>query len=192
MKLKKDNLLKKGHWPYNACLSFTHDPTSLYIRGYKQAANLLVEWVEKKTKDQDFLVYPIIFLYRQHVELRLKEIIKEGSELLETDSQSQKNTHHKIDQLWNEARKIIDKIEPQSNEDCDIVEDVIRQFSKIDSTSTAFRYPKNKQGSPSTSIKYINLKEFSNVINSTTLFLEAVSYKIDYLLDNQSDFFNPI
>lgn len=79
-------------WKNNACLNFTSDPTHGYIEGYKRAADLLVAHVMEKGKDQDYLVYPITFLYRQHLELRIKEIIADGRNLL--DEGSGHPTHH--------------------------------------------------------------------------------------------------
>lgn len=64
---------------------FTPDPDSYmnaysggdwdtYAMGYKRAGDILVQYVADNDWDQDFLVYPITFLYRQYLELRLKEL----------------------------------------------------------------------------------------------------------------------
>jgi hypothetical protein len=46
-----------------------------YSEGYRRGARILVQYVVDHAMDQDFLVYPIIFLYRHHVELVLKDIL---------------------------------------------------------------------------------------------------------------------
>ena len=95
-------------WKNNACLNFTSDPTHGYVEGYKRAADLLVAHVMEKGKDQDYLVYPITFLYRQHLELLLKEIITDGRDLL--DEGSGHPNHHELDKLWPVAKGLIRKI----------------------------------------------------------------------------------
>lgn len=63
-------------WHNNACLNATWGvDQAAYLEGYRCGARLLVEHVTEHARDQDFLVYPIIFLYRHHVELALKNII---------------------------------------------------------------------------------------------------------------------
>jgi hypothetical protein len=71
---KKGNQLFKSDadWINNACLNFKEDQLNLYAIGYKRAAELLLEHVKNSGRDQDTLVYPIIFLYRHYLELRLK------------------------------------------------------------------------------------------------------------------------
>ena len=54
-----------------------------HIEGYKRAADLV--WAAIKPNPRaagiDYLVYPMIFLYRYFVELSLKDIIATGSHL---------------------------------------------------------------------------------------------------------------
>ena len=61
-------------WKNNACLNWCHDPMHLYISGYKDAADILANRVIESGNNQDSLVYPIAFLYRQYIELQLKNI----------------------------------------------------------------------------------------------------------------------
>jgi len=46
----------------NACLNWSHDALELYILGYKEAADNLVNAVIETARHQDSLVYPICFL----------------------------------------------------------------------------------------------------------------------------------
>jgi len=64
-------------WINNACLRQGDDYACR--EGYRRGAQILVQAVGEKERDQDFLVYPIFFLYRHYVELVLKEIIKAGT-----------------------------------------------------------------------------------------------------------------
>jgi hypothetical protein len=61
-------------WKNNACLR--NGDEYAYREGYRKGAQILVRAVEETQSDQDFLVYPIVFLYRHHIELALKRVIK--------------------------------------------------------------------------------------------------------------------
>jgi len=56
-----------------------------YTEGYWRGARLLVEHVAEHARDQDFLVYPVIFLYRHHIELALKNLIMQAPYLIERE-----------------------------------------------------------------------------------------------------------
>ena len=71
----------------------------VYADGYMQAADNLVKQLLEDRHSQDFLVYPIIFLYRHYIELCLKHIILLGNKLLKNEFILP--THHQIDQRVN-------------------------------------------------------------------------------------------
>ena len=54
----------------------------LYILSYQKATNLLIKQTASG-KDQDTLIYPILFNARQAIELGLKEIIRLADRLLD-------------------------------------------------------------------------------------------------------------
>jgi hypothetical protein len=63
-----DNLFEiaSGNWRATADVqALWGSPATLYATGYRQAAELLVKHVLATGFDQDSLVYPILFLYRQ-------------------------------------------------------------------------------------------------------------------------------
>ena len=77
-------LLSSGDdWWNNACIGYAQPEWSLYARGYKQAADLLVMHIDERTRDQDTLVYPVLFLYRQYFELRLKHVTSDACGILD-------------------------------------------------------------------------------------------------------------
>jgi hypothetical protein len=58
-----------------ACLNFTHDePWIAYAEGFKRLADVGVAHIEETGHGHDFLVYPIVYAYRHHIELSLKLI----------------------------------------------------------------------------------------------------------------------
>ncbi len=181
---KGDRLFKgDADWWNNACLNYEHDQWNMYVDGYKQAADLLVEHVKKARSGQDYLVFPIVFLYRQYIELRLKKLIKDGNLLFSIPEEFPR--HHKVGELWKPARKILERAWPGGPaEDLDAVEECITQFSEKDPFSIAFRYPVDKDGNPSvTSLRHINLRNLSEVADRVASLLDGASMGISHGLD---------
>ena len=67
-------------WRTNASVNWGGD--TLYIDGYKTAADTLVNHVARDRYTSDTLVYPIVFSYRQYLELMLKALLEEASPTL--------------------------------------------------------------------------------------------------------------
>src|ERR1039457_6840457 len=103
---KGDVLYGKGvpsDWS-NAHVNITWaDPKAGYIEGYRRGARLLVEHVNEHGRDQDYLVYPIIFLYRHHIELALKNLVTLVADWLDHELSEAEKRHldgHRLDLLW--------------------------------------------------------------------------------------------
>src|SRR2546423_1063184 len=80
---KGDRLFtSEGTWRDTAVLNANRDNLYLYAVGYKLAGDSLVERVIAGQKDHDSLVFPIAFAYRQYLELRLKQLIRDGYRFL--------------------------------------------------------------------------------------------------------------
>jgi len=169
---------------FNACLNFTHDQLSLYIIGYRDAAEVLNRHVlENRGKGSDTLVYPIIFLYRHYIELQLKSLIKYGSIL--SESPEDIPLTHDIKKLWEKCRRILEEIWPDDSESLNEVEECVLQISEVDPSSQAFRYSKDKGGKNTLpGIKHINLKNFHEKISRVASILEGADAGISHYLDN--------
>lgn len=180
---KGDELFKAGKdWWHNACLNFSLDMSIGYVYGYKKAADILVEYIKHTQRDQDYLVYPIVFLYRHHLEIIIKKLINDGNRLL--DIHEKVPQHHKINHLWDNCKKIVKEVWPDgSPDDLDAVEQCLNQFNKIDQTSIGFRYPTDKRGNPTIpGIKHINLRNLAEVMEKISSFFESVDAGISEYL----------
>jgi hypothetical protein len=69
-------------WEANACVGSTVADW-IYFTGFWRAAQRLAEHVCDTGNDQDFLIYPVVYLYRHHIELILKSIFESASSLLD-------------------------------------------------------------------------------------------------------------
>ncbi len=182
-------------WTNNACLNWSHDSIGLYISGYKEAADILVSKVIETSSDQDILVYPIAFLYRQYIELQLKSIIKDSRHILEDGAGFPE--HHKIKDLWCEAKRlmknIINNLDKTADEyitknDLKIIENIINDFVAIDPISFSFRYPTDKQGKTNLEgLTHINLRKLGQQIGLLSESLDKFDLVIGLIDEWQSD-----
>ncbi len=121
-----------------------------YADGYSRAAGLLIDAAEegRLLLHPDNLLYPIVFLYRHSVEIRLKLIIAAASYHL-TGSIDFDSLHktHSLHRLWNRARELVGEAHPDAADlPLGDAERVLLQLHRLDPHSTAFRYSLTKNG----------------------------------------------
>ncbi|MCE5199369.1 MAG: hypothetical protein ABFD54_09590 [Armatimonadota bacterium] len=176
-------------WQYNACLDKFGGDWYAYIEGYRLAADTIVEHVTQRCRrGVDLLVYPIVFLYRHHLELRLKSLIMDGKQLYNDLPEFPKT--HKIDILWKECREILEKVWPNGpKEELDAVEACITEFNTIDPKSEAFRYPVNRQEAPilPSELKTINIRHLADSMAKVANLLDGAHCGISEYLDIKRD-----
>jgi len=173
---------------HNAYLNRVHMPWDLYVDGYRRAAELLIERCET-FYEKNTLVYPIAFLYRQYVELRLKNIIREGNKVVEGPQPFPK--HHKLKDLWPICRSVIQERDlPISAEDLSRIASYIEQFCEFDPTSEAFRYPETNQGGSSLPprVEKISLRGLADAMKKFAGLLENISRLLGADIDLENEF----
>ncbi|MEE8167729.1 MAG: hypothetical protein V3T58_02510 [Candidatus Hydrothermarchaeales archaeon] len=158
---------------------------NIYAEGYKRAGDWLFERVNQGRADQDFVVYPIVFLYRHAIELKLKWIIEIGGRLI--DEPRDLRISHDLIALWKECREILEKVWSEGSSDTlDTAEKIINQFSKEDPESMTFRYPVDTDGNfliPDS--KLINLENLKDVVEGIYNLLNGSSTGISEYLDGK-------
>lgn len=176
-------------WHNNACLNFVNDHGWGYAEGYRRAAELLTQHIDTHGRDQDLLVYPLVFLYRHHIELAIKRIITLSLLMVDDPSRSKPKASHNLNTLWAAARKLLREVDatfPRANHkntDC-----VIKELNRIDERSTAFRYDRTQDGDPSLQgITLINTRRFSQKIKAASDELSCMDSHISYLLGLHED-----
>lgn len=73
-----DKLFVSGFGPKVAFLGGFGTTFGRYAIGYKEAADALIDRAVEKDYSADMQFYPIAFLYRQYLELRLKQLLITG------------------------------------------------------------------------------------------------------------------
>ena len=184
-------------WQNNACLNFTPHKMYGYIQGYKTAGDELVNTAIEKRRDRDLLVFPIAFLYRQYIELQLKDIIQDSRSVL--DEPEKYPQHHKIDNLWNLAKSLMNKvgndIDPTVNdyvteEDIQSISEKINEFSLIDPASFSFRYPKDRDGNENLpGITHINLRQLKDQMGLLSVLLDKFDLVLGMLREWKSEIY---
>lgn len=153
-----------------------HGNWSVYICGYKNAADILVSHVENGA-GHDLLVYPIMFLYRQCFELAIKGIIIKAEKRL--DISPSKSNGHDLEALWIICQEHLLLIPDLTNEDSEGLNQVtrlIKEFCTVDRQSDGFRYPTTgKERKPS----------LSNITQIPLTQMHGVAEKIYNVLNNK-------
>lgn len=184
----EDNLFSsQDDWWNNACLNWCHDNWGLYASGYKKAADLLVQGVEERNSCQDSLVYPVLFLYRQYLELEIKGLIRQARRLQDVAGDFPKS--HRINELWRDCHKLLSEISPgDSTAELKQITRLINEFSDVDKESMAFRYPEGKNGNPSLpGVHHINLRNVREVIGKISIILMGANLQIGEYMSIKND-----
>jgi hypothetical protein len=180
-------------WQNNACLNVMHGGDHLgYMEGYLRGAQKLVQHVIETGRDQDFLVYPIIFLFRHHIELVLKRIILRAPYLIErklTDAEKRHLGKHRLDLLWQDLKPMFTIICERAgwgtpdSEDVAGIDAYIWQLQELDPDSFSFRYARTKDGSPTlpSDLKGVNVRHFAEMMERFSSYLDGIDSATDYL-----------
>jgi len=154
-----------------------------YADAYLTAARVLVDHVEKVRKDN--LVYPIVFLYRHHIELVLKNIIGRAPYLLDrplTEAEKQHLGDHRLDLLWQDLKPLFGNFcklagwgEFSAAEEA-AIDSYIGQLTALDRRSLSFRYARSTKGTPTLGKDFdcFNLHHFTQMMERLTHYLDEL------------------
>ena len=134
------------------------------MEGYRKAADLMVEKAEAERCERDYLVSPIIFNYRQFVELSLKYIIATYGPLI--DVAPNWRTHDLVS-LWQDFAKVLERFGTPDPDDADpVVSAIVAEFAKIDPGSYSHRYPVDTRGNAiPLAVTQLHLPTLADVMN---------------------------
>ena len=152
------------------CMSISNDEQlslRLIADGYREASDLLVDQIRESGRN-DSLLYPILFGYRQYLELRVKELT-----FILNRRQTDKPTFKKIHdlrELWNTIRpQLMEYVSGEELVALSAVSAVIEEFHQLDSRSVVFRYTSLD------SQTYLDLRNVRDVMARIAYYLESLS-----------------
>lgn len=166
----------------NADIGWMTDKAPFYNEGYKVAAReLTADFSDRLVHEKDALVFPIIFLYRQYIELTLKDLIRELDNKLSYTRDDKILTQHKLLPLWDAAIKQYNLFLTEENITLIFTSKsnkeriIVNQFNQIDEDSFSFRYASDKNGNECLEgVKYISVNNFKNKIEQVVAYLEQM------------------
>jgi hypothetical protein len=172
---KSDSLLKPTNRPgTSACIMrdrITGIPEWLgYIEGYKLAPQILYGYVCEENRDQEKLVYPILFLWQHYIEIVLKHL--SISFCLEAFEEPKFERNHKLMDHWNHVRNQIEKhygraAKTEAEEWYNSVGAIITELCSLTTCDEGFRYPVNRAEQSSLDHNF-RLIDLANIDQSMT------------------------
>lgn len=174
-------------WHNNACLNPYWTSLARYGENYKDAADTLIDAAVSGHAYIDVVVYPVVFMYRQYLELTLKDIILRTRQL-ENDGSGFPKTH-KLDVLWPEAKKLLNAhYGDDTPQELDYLDSCFTEFTEHDPNSIAFRYPFDKNGNKHLmNLSHINLRHLRETMERVANFLSCIAGHIEERLQWQSE-----
>jgi hypothetical protein len=169
-----------------ACLNFTHDePWIGYVEGFKRLADVGVAHIEETGHGHDFLVYPIVYAYRHHIELSLKLIIRTARKLLDEPAGVPKT--HNLLRLWDEAEPLLRRVGGPEETFRDVRECLIR-FTRLDPSAESFRYPVRATGDVALpGVDNVDLGQVRAVVERLSMFLDCAAEEMLVRLDFKTE-----
>lgn len=153
-----------------------------YAAGYRDAAEVLLAHVKTEGRGARMLGPPIVFLYRQHLELSLKRLAHECLTMLDrTERPKEELLGHRLDKLWDKCVSLVDELSRgmAGRDEVQQTARVLKEFCVVDTESTVFRYPENKRGDPSLSgIGEVDLDIVCELASKVSNLLECIDYHL--------------
>lgn len=170
--------------------------TPQHAAAFKLAAEMVLDSFEERNDYMydDGLLFPVAYLYRHSLELKLKDLIDLGVELTvieKSDKLIEDLGGHNLAKLWNPAKSLLLDRWPTSDPTPLLAaEQVILEFHRADPNGQIFRYQTNKDGQyyrhptlPAT----IDLANLRTTMDGTFSFLEGCESELTDNLQSLRD-----
>lgn len=147
-----DNYFDYAAGYYETCLKLID--TLLDEKRYSELSRLSEAFrTESIRLEEEYYIYPIVFLFRQYIELIIKALY------LHFDIANDKNYYnakkelfqnHKISELWPGIIKILKEKESEEDDGLliEILDAIVKKVISLDDNSTFFRFPTDKTLNP--------------------------------------------
>jgi hypothetical protein len=147
------------------------------IRGYKRAADELVESAVADPAIKPVLVYPIIYCYRQFIELSLKNQLSKFGSTAALSSNRIMRSHDLKKLLSNYLKLDSDRVtNALTQREVGYLIGLIKDLHKIDPQSFTFRYPDGRDNlsefMSTNKVDLLNIREVMGAIATLLIFSE--------------------
>lgn len=179
-------------------MNFASDPWHLYATGYLEAANELVENIASgniRKGKVDKLAYPIAFMYRHHIELKIKQLYLKVCYYLKV-TPTLKTTHTLLGN-WEDFKVKLSQASANFNLTAEtiqylqVIEIKLNQLATLDNTSISFRYPIDKSGSNHHSNRnYLHLGQLGDFVTELAQDLENLHLELTHWIELDTEWKN--
>lgn len=154
-----------------------------YADRYATAAEQLCILSDGSPEDKDSLAYPIMFLARHAIELRLKAILWTLLRCKGVDHIDNRELQtHSLVRLW---QKIDAIYEGEKTDVYKYANQRLSELNTFDVNSDTFRYPIHTDGTPTRKTEFIDIDAFIKTFQKLNNFLEGIESETQEQLDNQ-------
>ncbi|MEA3000839.1 MAG: hypothetical protein QOK17_2672 [Sphingomonadales bacterium] len=153
-------------WQANAYIDpHGHGRLVMMMTGYKEGADLMVQRTRDDRRLRDSLVFPIIFNYRQFLELSLKYLIATYGP---TVGVAVRWKRHELAPLWEAFAEVLQKYGHTYPDESDqATAKIVLEFAEVDPGSFSYRYPVDRNGNAiSLSHEELDLTVLCDVMNA--------------------------
>lgn len=158
-----------------------------HAAAFKTAADMVIESHEQGPRRlyRDDLLFPVAYLYRHAIELKLKQIVRYGIAMHCYTKADVKRTlgEHNLAKLWTKAKLAIKHRWPQGNPDpIKAVEAVINEMHQADKDGQTWRYETGNDGRLNRHEglpEFVSLQSLRKTMDNFFAFLDACVDGID-------------
>lgn len=174
--------------------SFNADD-SLFATAFKEAGDKIIKELSRGDDPQhpDMFFMPIAYLYRHSLELKIKQIIRLGIklDLIQEDKKlSSELKHHRLHQLWDYARKVLEEHWPDSpKEALYAAGGIVQEFHNIDKSGQIFRYSEDSSGKKTLNQlpESVQLTHLQDVFEAVFNLLDGCEAGLDHALEMRNE-----
>ncbi len=183
-----DHLFRDPGWLFGAHIgNYEGERHFRLTAGYKQAGDILVREADRpgNLHQMGNLLYPIVFCYRQYLELAMKGLIERHGEPIGLIPV--RKTHRLKADIWPVFRKLIESVGGLDSQadDTQAVFRCIEEFEKFDPDSFSFRYATDTKGVPVTiPIEKVDLVHLKITMAKLEMYFEGID---EYLTQCRRD-----
>ena len=153
------------------------------VKGYSESAEYLGDLIIGDSKLKETYFFPMCYLYRNALELELKQIwFEECAFGFQERCKKLSKSKHSFEKLWNMINEDLIR-HSQGEGDKSVItyaERYILQINALDSSSSVFRYPVNKYGRYHfVKNKYVDARNVGEFFKEISEFLQCVDMMMD-------------
>ena len=147
--------------------------------GYMRAGAVLVESCLADPSKCHELIYPVLFNYRHGLELAIKWVLDRYGRYAAIEEYE---LNHDLARLWKSCRQVIEEVGGSGGEEAlEVVEGIVCEFHTLDPKSFAFRYSRDKKGSPiELPLWFIDLANVRDVMEGVSNFFMGADGQLDH------------